>query len=358
MNLVRGIVGVVLRPLAALYGAITTVRNMLYDRGIARSFQSELPVISVGNVTVGGNGKTPLCLWLVERLRAVGYQPVIVSRGYGGTRRGPYRVKEGDSPLEVGDEPLLLAQRAGCPVYIARSRSAGAARVAADQAGDLIILDDGLQHRRLKRDVDIVSIFAGTEKAVTEFVAGALLPFGRFREARTAALRRASIVVISDRAVSTGDATMGAVDPRLMALMPRHVKVFRAGLEFDKVLLLSNGEEIAAQPVHALSAIANPEGFYSTLPAIGFTVLQKHSFRDHHAFTESEVRRLLERNPGTLFVCTEKDAVKLRGFPSDILDRFAECRVRLSVVPADAFVVTLQRELGKRQGQKRDAVAL
>jgi tetraacyldisaccharide 4'-kinase len=258
-------------------------------------------------------------------------------------------VLEGDSPTEVGDEPLLLARRGGCPVYIARSRVAGAAKVVADNTGDLIILDDGFQHRKLRRDVDIVSIFAGTERAVTEFVTGALLPFGRFREAREAALRRASIVVISERAVVTSEGAMEPVDPRLMALMPPNVKVFKSGLELDGVFSLLSGDPIEPRSVHALAAIANPEGFYSSLSTVGFSVVMTHTFADHHPFTEGEIREILAAHPGALFVCTEKDAVKLRQFSSELLERFAECRVRLKVIPSDAFVVAIQRELGKRR---------
>lgn len=348
MKVIKVFLGAVLRILAVVYGAVTRVRNGLYDRGVLRSVKSELPVISVGNITVGGNGKTPLCLWLVQQLREAGHRPVILSRGYGGRKRGPYRVKEGDQPGEVGDEPLLLAERSHCPVYIARSRAAGAAQIAQDGAGDLIVLDDGFQHRRLRRDVDIVSIFAGTEKAITEFVAGALLPFGRFRESREAALRRASLVVISDRAISREPQKLQPVDERLLAIIPPTAKVFRAALDFAGVWSLSSGEEVRSQPVHALAAIANPEGFFASLERVGFTIIQKHVFRDHHAFSEEEVRALLEEHPGALFVCTEKDAVKLRRFSLDVRERCAECRVNLKVNPADAFLVAIQREITSR----------
>ena len=182
---------VVLRALARIYGAIVSVRGWLYDRGLLATYKSNLPVVSIGNVTAGGNGKTPLCLFVADALKAKGLRPAIVSRGYGGTVRGPHRVTDTDRPREVGDEPVLMA-RHGHPVYIARRRVGAVKLIEREASADVIVLDDGLQHRSLCRDVDIVSIFAGTNEAVENFIKGELLPLGLFRDNRSIALTRHS----------------------------------------------------------------------------------------------------------------------------------------------------------------------
>ena len=334
-----------LKGLSVLYGAVTRMRNYLYDCGVARSYTSSLPVVSIGNLTVGGNGKTPLCLYVVHELKARGYTPVILSRGYGGSNRAPRLVLDADSPDLVGDEPLLMAQTSGAPVVVARSRSAGARLIERESLGDVIILDDGFQHRKLARELDIISAFAGTEEAVEAFVGGELLPVGRFREDRDAGLRRSSLFVVSFRRVLAAGEDMPAVNDRLLSLVPSGVTVFRAAYELSEVRSLGDGSTVPPQGVHAFAGIANPEGFFDSVAHVGFEVAARHEFPDHHPFSESEVAKLVDGNPGTLFVCTEKDAVKIRQMSERIRSAFAEFRVRLKVVPADAFMVAIQRSI-------------
>ena len=190
----------VLNGLSYLFRGLTNARNGLYDRGVLRGYRSKLPIVSIGNVTVGGNGKTPLCQFLASDLIQRGMRPVILSRGYGGTVRGPYRVKTTDSSHLVGDEPLLLASASDVPVYVSKSRVVGVQRIEEEGTGNVVILDDGFQHRALARDFDIVSIFVGSDEGIHSFLRGTLLPVGRFR-ARTEkkALRRAQAIVLSER---------------------------------------------------------------------------------------------------------------------------------------------------------------
>lgn len=331
--------------LAWIYGGVTALRGYLYDNRILRSYKSSLKVVSVGNVTAGGNGKTPLCLLLVEEMSKRGHRPVVLSRGYGGTLRGPHMVALSDEPRQVGDEPALLAQL-GCSVCISRSRVAGVRML--EQLGrfDLVILDDGLQHRALERDVDIISIFAGSERSIVEFVRGKLLPAGMFRERRQRALARASLAIVSQRAVVPRGEPPPATDSRILRLLPERLAVFTSHLEPLGVLALDGGGEIASQLVHACTAIANPEGFFLSLERLGFAVDAKVSFPDHHDFTEAELRELLAKYPERPFVCTAKDAVKISRLTREVRSRFYVLQVRATIVPFDEFFKQLQRLLG------------
>lgn len=330
---------------SALYGGIVSVRGLLYDLGVLRQYRSKLPVVSVGNITAGGNGKTPLCLFLAGQLEARGMRPVILSRGYGGTEKGPYRVQLSDIPATVGDEPLLMAQAGVAPVYIARSRALGARQIERDSAGDVIILDDGFQHRALARNVDIVSIFAGTASSIEEFLEGRLLPAGLFREPRDRALKRASLFVISERKVVVGQEALGTLDERLLKVLPAGTSVYRAYFEAAGVHLLVSGETLAPGRVQAMAAIANPGTFFDSLEQLGFEIVQRTEYPDHSPFSEAEIRALLKRHPGLPILCTAKDAVKLHAMPTDIRQHVAVLSVKLKVVPADSFMVQVHRKL-------------
>lgn len=327
---------VVLRALARIYGSIVWTRGWLYDRGVLRSYKSSLPVVSIGNVTAGGNGKTPLCLFVADALKARGMRPAIVSRGYGGKRKGPLRVTEEDQPSDVGDEPVLMA-RHGHPVYIARRRVRAVKLIEREASADVVILDDGLQHRALCRDIDIVSIFAGTNEAVEDFLKGELLPLGLFREARSKALKRASLAVLSQRKVM-GERDLPEVDSRIAKVLPADIEVFRSYLAPMKVLSLGRQIDISPRPVVAFAAIANPTGFFQSLIEIGFTVSETFAYEDHYHYTERDLVRMLERAPESWLVCTEKDAVKLEGLPPELLERIGVLRVSARVVPEGRFV--------------------
>jgi tetraacyldisaccharide 4'-kinase len=337
---------------AALYGVVATARGLLYDIGVLRAYRPGIPVVSIGNVTAGGNGKTPLCLLLASEFAARGMRPAILSRGYGGSERGPYRVMPTDSPSRVGDEPLLMARANVAPVYIARVRALGARRIESDGFADVIILDDGFQHRALARDVDIVSVFAGTAKSIEEFLLGKLLPEGLFREHRDAALKRASMIVVSERKVAAEGDAMLPLDERLLKALPPGVPVYRSFFEAAGVSHLKTGEPVAPGAVQALAAIANPETFFESLERLGFSIAARHAFPDHHPFSEGELVKIVEQHPGMPVICTAKDAVKLEGMSERVRGACAVLNVKLRVVPADAFMVQIQRKiLSGRQGE-------
>lgn len=334
---------VLLKVSSALYGAITWCRGWLYDHRFIRSYKSSLPVVSVGNITAGGNGKTPLCLFIAEELAKRGYRPAILSRGYGGKLRGPHKVTSDDTPSDVGDEPILLARR-GFPVYIARSRVKGVQLIEREGEASVVLLDDGLQHRALCRDVDIVSIFAGTDSSVEDFIRGELLPLGMFREPRRRALQRASLVVVSQRRVlSAGE--LPEIDERLLRLLPVPSTVFRSYLEPNGVHWVESHESLIPGTIGAFAGIANPEGFFRSLEQLGFVIAARHAYPDHHPFEESELREKMAIYPNLPFVCTEKDAVKLGEFDEALRKRIAVLRVTARVVPEDAFMVQIERRI-------------
>ena len=276
--------GFLLSPLAALYGAVASLRMRRTGRSAG------VPVICLGNLTVGGAGKTPLTLWLANRLRERGLRPGIVSRGYGGSARLPRPVGKEDSPAEVGDEPLLLARRSGAPVWVGRDRAAaGRALLAAHPEVDLLLCDDGLQHYRLARDVEL-AVFddrgAGN---------GWLLPAGPLREP----LSRLGAV---DAVICNGLA-----DPRL----PAGVKRFDMRLTPGVFYRLEDPQQtcppaqLAGRRLHALAGIGDPARFFRTLEALGLS-FSRHPFPDHHAYTAAD----LTFAAGSALLMTEKDAVK------------------------------------------------
>jgi tetraacyldisaccharide 4'-kinase len=325
---------------AALYWGVTRLRGSLYDLGIFRSYRSRIPVISIGNVTVGGNGKTPLALYLAAELAARGWRPVILSRGYGGRFKGPQRVSATNRVEDVGDEPLLMAQTGDSPVYIARSRAAGARLIESDASGDVILLDDGLQHRALARNLDIISIFAGNELAVTEFAKGELLPLGLFREVREVAM-----IVIAERRVVLDSKGLAPIDTRLMNTLPVAATVYRSFFEASEVQHLTSAQPLGACRVNAFAGIANPDTFFESLEQLGYTLLGKNSFADHHAFSEVDLQKILAQYPGIPLVCTAKDAVKLAGMSVELRSQCAVMRVKLKVIPSDAFIVQIERKI-------------
>ncbi|MDR0776481.1 MAG: tetraacyldisaccharide 4'-kinase [Azonexus sp.] len=277
-----------LLPLAALFFLLAQLK-----RRLTRPQRLPVPVVVVGNITVGGAGKTPLTLWLAERLREKGRRPGIVSRGYGGNNATPRAVAADDAPAEVGDEPLLLARRSGVPVWIGRDRAAaGRALLAAHPEVDLLLCDDGLQHHRLARDVEL-AVFddrgAGN---------GYLLPVGPLREP----LAR----------LSTVDAVVcnGAADPRLPAAVKRFDMRLQAGAFYrlGDPQQICQPAQLAGRRLHALAGIGDPERFFRTLEVLGLT-FSRHPFPDHHAYTAAD---LAFAAAGVLLM-TEKDAVKCAG---------------------------------------------
>lgn len=327
---------VILAFLALAYEFIMRFRNYLYDRGVLRSYSSSLPVISIGNVTAGGNGKTPLCMLIVRELSERGYKPIVLSRGYGGSEVGPHVVACSDEPVRVGDEPLVMV-RQSVPVVVCRKRAAGARFI--EQMGDfnVIVLDDGLQHRALNRDFEIASIFVGSRKAINQFVAGKLLPLGLFRENRDQALRRVHAVVLNYRSIES-QKTNSLNIQAVRDVLPEQIGVYTSSLTEPKIVWLDRDEPLDPSEVGVFTAIANPSGVVQSLEAMGFVVRETKEFSDHHVFSEEEIRELLDRNPNLPFVCTEKDAVKISRFTPELRKRLAVLSVRAKVEPAGEFI--------------------
>ena len=300
-----------LQPLAWLYGATVRGRRSAYERGWFATHAAGRPVIVVGNITVGGTGKTPLVLWLAARLGARGLTVGIVSRGYGRTSAGPRRVRSDSRWEEVGDEPLLLSRRSGCAVMVAEDRVAAARRLAAEGV-EVILSDDGLQHLRLARDFEILVM-----DGARGFGRGRLLPAGPLREP---ALRALSVEYV----VVNGSAASGVPNAALQA---------RAGPVASMRLVLGEAHRVdgggpsrplasfEGSPVHAVAGIGHPARFFRSLGARGLQLIE-HTFADHHPFVQGE----LDFPDDLPILMTEKDAVRCESFAT----------ARMWYVPVDA----------------------
>jgi tetraacyldisaccharide 4'-kinase len=287
----------VLQPLSWLYGAAVRARRAAYRRGWMRSQSVGAPVVVVGNLTVGGTGKTPLTVWIAWQLRQRGVEVGLVSRGYGRRQGGLHEVAATSSWREVGDEPLILHQRTGCMTIVGSDRVA-AAKVLAARRAQIILADDGLQHLRMARDCEIVVVDASRG-----FGNGRVLPAGPLRE-NAARARAADVLVVNGgeagepvRGVPT-ELTAAAPRMRLVAAEARPV----AGPAEARPL-----EAFRGQPVHAVAGIGNPQRFFADLRGRGLEVIE-HPFPDHHALSAAD----LDFGDGLAVLMTEKDAVKCR----------------------------------------------
>jgi tetraacyldisaccharide 4'-kinase len=282
-----------LAPLGWLYRGGMALRRAAYACGLLKTHRAAKPVIVVGNLTVGGTGKTPLVAWLAQQLSLTGLRVGIVSRGYGRSGSEPRGVHAESSWRDVGDEPMLLASLTGCEVVVARDRFAGARQLVA-LGVDVIIADDGLQHLRLARDCEIVVI-----DGARGFGNGRLLPAGPLREPASR-VRNASIVVVNGT--------------------PEHASL-RGGLQGGLQMSLFGGdahrvdglaapeplEHFRGRRVHAVAGIGNPQRFFRDLRARGLDLME-HEFPDHHPFTVAD----LTFGDDLPVLMTQKDAVRCR----------------------------------------------
>ena len=306
-----------LLPFSWLYGLAVTVRNLAYDKGWFRQETAGVPVVSVGNITAGGTGKTPLVEYLVRHLVASGKHPAILSRGYRRRSRGVVVVSDGKTMRSDaamgGDEPVQMARKlATVPVVVAERRIAAARVAVRDFHADVLVLDDGFQHRSLKRDLNIL-IMDSRRNLVRE----PLLPVGLRREP-LAAVRRANIVVLSKIDPSTGtvpwlDSLAGRLPgpPVLSRTVPAGIYRFADHEDVGVSMLLED-------PVLAFSGIADHAGFIKSLQELGVSIADDLRFRDHHAYDRGDMARLgeaLRASGAALFVTTEKDAVRIESEP-------------------------------------------
>lgn len=287
----KGLWSFLLWPLAALFGGIAALRRTAYRRGIFKIHHPAVPVVVVGNITVGGTGKSPLIIALAKHLRKAGFRPGIVSRGYRGeSDHWPRAVAADSDPRMVGDEPVMIAGRTRCPVYVGPDRVASVRKLLAEHPEcDLILADDGLQHYRLGRDIEIVVI-----DGARRFGNGLRLPAGPLREP-VERLAEVDFVVVNGGHAETGEYGMTL---RPLTWLPV------AGSGEAKEL-----NAFEAKDAHAVAAIGHPERFFTTLNRLGIR-FDRRTFPDHHPLRATD----LAFDDDLPILMTEKDAVKCRAF--------------------------------------------
>ena len=304
----------VLPPLSILYGAVTRTRLSLYRRGTFHTTKLDRPVISIGNLTTGGTGKTPLVEWVARTIASHGKKVCILTRGYG--RKDPHLqviVSDGygvlASPAEAGDEPYLLATKlAGQAAVISSADRIAAAQEAIKDFGtECFVLDDGFQHLRIARDLNIVTI-----DATNPWGGGSLLPYGRLRESPEG-LSRADCVVIT-RCDHAGN--IDALREEILRLTSQR-PIFYSQMRPVRLSPLKNGGETLAAParVAAFCAVGNPGSFFENLRRMGYELGLEKSFPDHHVYTQEEIDSVIReaKDAGAVgLITTAKDAVKLR----------------------------------------------
>jgi tetraacyldisaccharide 4'-kinase len=311
-----------LNPLSTIYGGVVAARNVLYDRRLLQVRRLEGAVVSVGNLSAGGAGKTPFVLLLGELLQARGVKFDVLSRGHGRKSRGVLLVDPGGPPQYFGDEPLLIARRLQVPVVVGEDRSE-AGRVAERRFGpQLHLLDDGFQHRGLARDFDIVLVTA-------QDAGDRLLPAGRLREP-VDSLRRADAVVLTSGAAPDSFPLAGKITWRV-----------RRGIV---------PQNIPPRPV-VFCGIARPQNFVLQLRAANIEPVAEAFYRDHHAYSEKDVRELLQlrqRSEAGGFVTTEKDAINLGSYFS-ALAPISVVPVKMELADAANAVDTMLRTIEERR---------
>ena len=273
-----------LLPLSFVYGAVVGSRRYLYAKRLRKSTRMASPVVVVGNLSVGGTGKTPLVCWLVGRLTDLGFKPGVVTRGYGGSSRNVRLIDSSDDPNVVGDESVLLARRTGAPVAIGHDRP-GASQLLLNAGCDVVVSDDGLQHYGLARDCEIV-VVDGDRR----FGNGWLLPAGPLRESKSRLAAADAVVVNGGRALLDGALSMRLEAKSALSLIGGAVKVL---------------DEFAGRSVHAVAGIGNPERFFNMLRAHGIEVVG-HPLPDHARLQAADISFTDDRP----VLMTEKDAVK------------------------------------------------
>lgn len=282
-----------LLPFSWLYGAITLLRRFAYQKGWLSSWKASVPVVVVGNLTAGGNGKTPVVIWLVEQLIQQGFKPGVVSRGYGGkSDHYPLLLTSETTPAMAGDEPVLIYHRTGAPVAVAPNRRDAVKALLAQYELDVIITDDGLQHYALQRDYEIVVI-----DGQRRFGNGWWLPAGPMRE-------RASRLHSVDAIIVNGGLSQD-----------NEIAMVLAG---DIVVNLKTGEKKPVQQIAkavAIAGIGHPPRFFNSLREKGIELILIKAFSDHSDYSAKELQDLTPFNE--TLIMTEKDAVKCQHFAQD-----------------------------------------
>ena len=314
-----------LLPLSALFWLISTFRHISFKLGFSKSFKLTKPVIVVGNIGVGGNGKTPIVIYLVELTRSLGLTPGVISRGYGGKApHYPYLVNDQSTALQAGDEPVLIQQRCNVSVAVGSDRIASS-ELLIEQGCDIIISDDGLQHYRLQRDIEIIVV-----DGKRLFGNGLLLPAGPLREGQWR-LSTSDFVIFNGREVTNSQEAFSS-DSRVTA------PCLQMSLVATQVCNLQSGECInlpdfvTLNPsVNAIAGIGSPQRFFNTLEINEFKINSQKSFVDHHSFTSTDFSSFDDNIP---LLMTEKDAVKCISF----------CKDNWWYLPVDADFIEIDKQ--------------
>ncbi|KML67549.1 tetraacyldisaccharide 4'-kinase [Pectobacterium peruviense] len=283
-----------LLPLSWLYGLITFLIRQSYQLGWRKSWRSPVPIVVVGNLTAGGNGKTPVVIWLVEQLQRRGYRVGVVSRGYGGKAECyPLLLDESVTTAQAGDEPVLIFQRTGAPVAVAPRRGDAVSELLTRHTLDVVITDDGLQHYALARDIELVVI-----DGMRRFGNGWWLPAGPMRE-RESRLASVDAVIVNGGVPQTNEIGM----------------TLTAGMAVN----LLSGESCPLSQLHdvvAVAGIGHPPRFFATLRDAGVNIAREVAFADHQSYQPEQLESLT-RDATQPLLMTEKDAVKCKAFAQD-----------------------------------------
>ena len=327
----RGPLAVALWPLSLVFRLLTALRAALYRAGVLKAGRLPVPVIVVGNIFIGGTGKTPLTIWLAQQLRAAGMRPGVISRGHGGAEDAPREVLPASRAQDVGDEPLLIAARAGCPVVVGRRRvEAGRRLLDLHPDVDVLITDDGLQHYALARDVEII-LFDGRGTGN-----GWTLPAGPLREAPS---RRRDVTVVNAPEITPALAAAVGGNPWQMRLAGDHAeRLMDAG---ERVPLTA----LRGKRVLAAAGIGNPQRFFDTLRAAGIPLAETLPLPDHYAYADSPFGALRSER----ILVTAKDAVKCARLGDP---RLWEVGVHARFEPVD-FAAWLNAAIARKTGRNR-----
>lgn len=287
-------------PLSWIFALITATRKALYKTGWLKSYALSVPVIVVGNINVGGTGKTPLVIWLAEQLKLAGYKPGIISRGYGGSAKQATEVHENSDPQHVGDEPVLIVRRTHCPMFVNANRLlAGRALLKSYLECDVILSDDGLQHYRLKRDIEIAVVNPSVMHGNKLW----LLPAGFLRE-------KVTRLVSVDAIVESGASSTVDFNPKGAFPPVFHMQLQGETFEsLDGTQAKKHARDFLGKPLVAIAGIGNPNRFFNQLSGLGLQFNRK-VFADHYKFTEKDLTEFV----GKTILMTEKDAVKCQKF--------------------------------------------
>ena len=330
--------GAILYLASLPYRLIVSQRNRLYDGQILKSAKLARPVISVGNITVGGTGKTPCVIYLAQMLGRLGYRPAVLSRGYGGKNPQPVNVVSDGRTIfldakQAGDEPLLIARTLpGVPVLTGARRSLTGQAAIERFGAQVLICDDAFQHRQIRCDINIVLL-----DAQRPFGNGHLLPRGGLREPLSG-LRRANCLIL------TRDEQRHALHPEIERLASDGMSVFRSVHKIREIVIPSENKHLApgalaGKKVCAFSGIARPESFRRVLEEAGADILSFIDFPDHHPYNRPDLEALKSSfgsSGADCWLTTEKDAVRLAAWP-DFYKLIAYVRIEMEIIPAVAF---------------------